>query len=294
MGNSNLVVEVLEGVQDLKHSDAQREKMTIADWYSPADFADQQTDQLSRRENGTGGWFLTHPDYQHWCQHANTTLLCPGIPGSGKSMMVATLVNDLQTQFTDVEDATIAYIYCNFNRQSDQDLRRMLATLIRQLFQERVQLPEYVTELYRTHRDRATRPAIDELKHVLRLLVKLCKRVFIVIDALDECGNDEQQRDRLLEELFFLQQYGGNVNLLATTRFIPDIVRQFSTGAQIEIRADKDDVGIYLTSRMYGLPRFVSQNPQLQADIKRQITNAAKGMLVVSVSPELLLYADIL
>jgi len=189
---SDLVIDVREGVQDLQLSDAQRERTIVADWYSPGDFADQQTDQLSRRQTGTGGWFLARAEYLQWRQQANSTLLCPGKPGSGKSVMVATVVDDLQTCFEASRDVVIAYLYCNFNRQAEQNLCRMLATLIRQLFQEQAQPLDAVTALYKKHRDRATRPSLDEYKNVLRLLVSSYRRVFVVVDALDECGNTEQ------------------------------------------------------------------------------------------------------
>ncbi|KAK5073265.1 hypothetical protein LTR51_005907 [Lithohypha guttulata] len=280
---TDLVINVYEGVQDLQHSDAQRERTIVADWYSSTDFANQQTDQLYQREPGTGRWFLGRSEYQQWRQQVNSTLLCPGIKGSGKSVMIATVINDLQGYFRESKDVVVAYLYCNFNRQAEQDLRSMLATLTRQLFQEKAQLPDAVTALYEKHRDRATRPSVEELKNVLRLLVSSCGCVFVVVDALDECGNTEKQRDNLLDELFSLQKsIHNNIHVLATTRFIPDIVNQFSGRPQLEIRAAEADIQVYLANRMNRLARFVSQDDQLQEEIKRQIVDAAEGMFLLA------------
>lgn len=172
-------------------SEIQREKIIVADWCSPADFASQQTDWLGRRQDGTNGRFLAHVEHQHWHRQTNSTFLCPGLKRSGKSVMVATVIHDLQTYFKARKDVVIAYLYCNYKRQAEQDLRSMLATLVRQLFQERLELPADVRALYQKHRDRATRPSVDELRNLLRFLVTLYKRTFIVIDALDELSNDE-------------------------------------------------------------------------------------------------------
>lgn len=252
---------------------------TVADWYSRADFADQQTDQLSRRQKGTGGWFLASDAYQGWRQQTHGTLLCPGIPGSGKSAMVATVVDDLQTYCQANQDTVVAYLYCNFSRQAEQDLCSILATLTRQLFQERVQLPEAVTALYDKHRDRQTKPTVDELGTVFRLLVQLHSQVYIVIDALDECHNTDRQRDRLLSELFSLQQAKSNhVNILATTRFVPEIEQRFFGHPQIEIRATKSDLEVYLANRMAALADFVSKDSALQEEVKSCIVGAAEGM----------------
>lgn len=262
-----------------RSNDAQCEIITVAGWYSPADFANQQTDQLARRQIGTGGWFLASDAYRQWRQQTSGTLLCPGIPGSGKSAMVAAIVDDLQTYSETNKDIIVAYIYCNFNRQAEQDLRSILATLTRQLFQERVQLPETVSALYNKHRGRQTRPAVDELRTVFRSLVPLYSQVYIVVDALDECHNTDRQRDRFLSELFSLQQFQSNhVNILATTRFVPEIVQRFAGHPHIEIRAHASDLEIYLANRMTTLDDFVLRDSKLQKQITSCIMGAAEGM----------------
>lgn len=191
--------------------------------------------------------------------------------------MVATVVNDLQTCFEARKDVVVAYLYCNFNRQAEQGIDRILATLTRQLIQERVQLPDAVIALYEKHRRRATRPSVEELKQVLQLLVCSYSRIFVVIDALDECENDA--RCDLLDNLTALQNSGSNnMNVLATTRFIPEIVERFSQQPRLEVRANESDIAVYLTSQMNKLAGCVSRNTQLQDAIKSQIINAAEGM----------------
>ena len=155
----------------------------------------------------------------------------------------------------------------------------MLAALIRQLFQEQVQLPVTVKALYDKHRDRQTKPTMEELGTLLQSLVKLHRRVYIVIDALDECQNTSRQRDRLLDEIVSLQHSDGNyVSMLATTRFVPEILERFSRCPQIEISASESDLEIYLADRMTTLADFVAKETGLQEEIKRCIVGAAKGM----------------
>lgn len=45
--------------------------------------------------------------------------------------MVAAVVDDLQTLFEKNKDVAVAYLYCNFNRWAEQNLRSILATLTR-------------------------------------------------------------------------------------------------------------------------------------------------------------------
>jgi hypothetical protein len=89
----------------------------------------------------------------------------------------------------------------------------MLASLARQMFQEQ-HVPEAIEAIYLKHRDRGTRPSVDEMKDLLRLLVQDYARVFIVVDVLDECENKAGSRDQLLNELFnFQAQKAKNINV---------------------------------------------------------------------------------
>lgn len=192
--------------------------------------------------------------------------------------MVATIIDDLRQYFNQDADVVVAYLYCNYNRQSEQDLHQILATIVRQLFQERTLIPDAVTKLYVRHRDRQTRPSIDELKSLLQILVQLHRQVFILVDALDECSIRGRCRDLFLDELFLLQaQTKASVNILATTRFVPDIVDCFSTHPRLEIRAHREDIERYLDTRMPEIA-CARQRPKLQGQIKAKITDSVDGM----------------
>ena len=68
---------------------------TIADWLSKIDYGAQQSDLINRRQEGTGLWLLNSVEFQEWVDRPKSTLFCPGIPGSGKSMMAAIVIDHL-------------------------------------------------------------------------------------------------------------------------------------------------------------------------------------------------------
>lgn len=193
--------------------------------------------------------------------------------------MAATVIDDLRKSFNGSDNVVVAYFYCNFRRQFEQSLEQMLASLVRQVFQEQKQLPAAVKELYQKHRDRQTRPSADELKSLLRFLTGGYYRVFLIIDALDECANVGGSRDKFLHELFALQDQNRKVvNLLATSRFIPEILDPFSSFPRIEVRARSEDIERYLEARMPELCAGVLRNRSLQQEIKREIARLVEGM----------------
>jgi hypothetical protein len=108
-------------------------------------------------------------------------------------------------------------------------------------------------------------------------------RVFIVVDALDECQVSDGCRSRFLSEIFSLQAKCG-INIFATSRFIPEITEKFNGSTSLEIRASNEDVRKYLDGHIFRLPGFVVRNPELQDEIKTEIVRLVDGMYVVSFS----------
>jgi hypothetical protein len=104
-------------------------------------------------------------------------------------------------------------------------------------------------------------------------------RVFIVVDALDEC--QVGCRSRFLSEIFNLQVKCG-ANIFATSRFIPEITEKFNGSTPMEIRANDEDIRKYLEGHMSQLPSFVSRNVDLQEEIVTKIVQAVDGMYVTS------------
>ncbi|KAH6987716.1 hypothetical protein BKA56DRAFT_669332 [Ilyonectria sp. MPI-CAGE-AT-0026] len=257
------------------------ERTLVLNWLSLVDFTSQQTDSIRRHQRGTGQWLLDSQEYKSWYEAENRTLFCPGIPGAGKTILTSVVINDLADRSRDDPSVGLAYLYCNFRREGEQKMENFLASLVRQLSQKQALLPDPVKYIYQRHKDEGTRPSVGELSKAFKLVTDMYSRVFVVVDALDECQRADGSRGKLLSELFALQASQG-VNIFATSRFIPEIVDEFSEGVSLEIRASPEDVLTYLNGNMSRLPRFVLQNQTLQDEIKTKIVEAADGMFLLA------------
>ena len=258
-----------------------KEDLQVLEWITPVDYGRQHSDFLRRRQPGTGQWLLDSAEYQDWLKTSEQILFCPGIPGAGKTILTSIVVNDLTTSFQNDSSIGIAYLYCNFRRQDEQKVDDLVASLLKQLSQERSSLPDSVKDLYNRHKAKQTRPSLEEISRALHSVVAMYSRVFIVVDALDECQVSDGCRTKFLTEIFNLQNRYGT-NTLATSRFIPEIVDLFKGTVSLEIRASSEDVERYLEGHIGQLPSFVQQNRQLQEDIKIGISDAVDGMYVPS------------
>jgi hypothetical protein len=261
--------------QEQKNQQRQQERRVILDWLTPIDYFSQQSDFISRRQEGTGQWLLDSDEFQRWSNGSKQTLFCPGIPGAGKTMIISIAVEHLQNLFRNDASVGIAYVYCNFRRQQEKPAD-LLASLLKQLIERRPSVPESITTLYKRHNDERTRPSFDEISKALHSTVADYSRTFIITDALDEFQISEGGRKTLISEMFKLQAMTG-ANLFATSRFNNEITKQFKEALSLEIRATDEDVQGYLDGRMPLLQSDILDN-DIRDMIRRKIVKAVDGM----------------
>lgn len=254
------------------------EHRRLLGWISTTDYPAQQSDIIKCRQEGTGQWFLDAPEVAKWLSEAKGTLFCPGIPGAGKTMVAAIAIDHLLKSVHNSSHG-VAYIYCNYKAQDEQDASSMLAAILKQLVQVRPSIVEPVERLHKQHANRGTRPSLDEMFGALRDVVASYSTIYIVIDALDECRDIDGTRRQLLARLQELQTR-MDVHLLVTSRFIPEIMDAFREALRLEVRASSEDVKRFVAGKMYQLPKCIQRNLALQKMVQKKIVEAVDGMYV--------------
>jgi hypothetical protein len=219
---------------------------------------------------------LDSPEFQTWLKTVKQTLFCPGIPGAGKTILTSIVIEDLITRFHDDPSIGIAFVYCNFRPQHKQKAEDLLASLLKQLAQGQ-SLPDRIMSLHNKHKDKGTQPLFNELSGTLYVVAAMYSRVFIIVDALDECQESDNCRTKFLSEIFNLQAKSG-ASLFVTSRFIPEVTEKFKGCPSREILASDEDVRRYLDGHMSPRRAFLRENSELQDEIKTKIVKATKGM----------------
>lgn len=211
-----------------------------------------------------------------WLNSTRQTLLCTGMPGAGKTVMVSIVVDHLQTSFATQSDIGIAYVYCSFERQEEQKTHHLLASLLKQLVQQRSKIPQCVEQLYdHSYRRKQHRPTTEDLMDALQTVVRSFTKTFLVLDALDECHL--LQDKKFLKELFDLRDR-TSTNLFVTSRRVVDIEDKVRQWTILDIRARAEDVTKFVDARMEELEDFVQDRPDLQENVRKSIIQAADGM----------------
>ncbi|KAF1994164.1 ankyrin repeat protein, partial [Amniculicola lignicola CBS 123094] len=258
------------------------ERQTILEWPAPGDFVSQQSDYFHRKQPGTGKWLFDSAAFQQWLETKNETILCTGIPGAGKTILASSVINSLQARFEGDDQVGVVYVYFDFRRQAEHDEINILSNVLRQLSQERTTIPDVLQALYRCHVKSQKRPTLADVTKSLQSVSTSFSRIFIIVDALDECQAIGNCRMNFLSAIFELQRICG-LNLFVTSRPIPDITGNFRNNLSLEIRGDKEDMRKYVESHISSLPRFVRDSDELQDLIATQIVEASDGMFLLAV-----------
>jgi Cdc6-like AAA superfamily ATPase len=273
------MTDVQDGVEELLSVHHNKEHQKIFEWLTPIDYAPQQKDYISIRQPGTCHWFLNSDQYLSWLKSDKGTLFSPGVPGAGKTIMSATVIDDLlYTRYRDDANVGISYLYCDFRRQYEQKAQDLVANLLKQLAQKQATIPECVQAIYDKYNEKPRRPSLDELSEALNAVSSLYSKVFIIVDALDECQTADGCRATFLSKIFRLQAK-TNTNIFATSRYIPEVEESFYQSASLEISAKDEDVRAYLDSHVARLPSFVL-SLGLQNEMKATIPKLCDGMCV--------------
>ncbi|KAL2830159.1 hypothetical protein BJY01DRAFT_261001 [Aspergillus pseudoustus] len=238
------VKDVLDQVADAVLK-TQKDTSEILDWLTLTDYDPQQTDHLRRRGPNTGQWLLSSAKYTHWVETAGQILF----------FMTAIAVDNLHHRLYQKQNLGIVYIYCSYRRQEEQTFQALLLRLLKQLIRQRPSPLQEILERYEGYRQRQAQPELSETVNDIHMLSSLYIRLFILVDALDEYQTANNCRTKFINELLGLQSQ-HKANILATSRFIDDVTEKFQHATMLEIRANPEDIGIFLAANMANLPAF--------------------------------------
>ncbi|KAL8787605.1 MAG: hypothetical protein Q9195_007693 [Heterodermia aff. obscurata] len=251
----------------------------ILTWLSPITFGARQQDIIRARTENTGIWLLESTKFHSWKSGSNKVLWCHGIPGAGKTVLAAIVVDYLQRMRHDKVSA-VAYIYCNYKERAQQTPNDLISSLVRHLVEQERSVPSDLVSLYQRHTRSNTRPSNSELQ---RLLVSTASRFpsfFIVIDALDECS--ETSRSALGSSLPSILP---GAQILYTSRRLNDIERIFEGCHRLEIRASDSDIRRYIFDRILHEPRLarhIEADSNLKEVISDVIVRKSDGMFLLA------------
>ncbi|KAJ7576518.1 ankyrin repeat-containing domain protein [Mycena floridula] len=277
-------VERLHEREDNNKHAKQRGK--FLQWISQLDFHSIQESTLSKRTEGTGIWLLRNPQFLDWMEGKTKLLWCSGGPGVGKTILASVIIDHLGSPAT--PDNIVIYIYCQYDKTDEQTPNKLLGSILKQLMEHCSAIPAHLLSLYNNHSQRKTLPTFAELMGTLRTELESHSRIYLIIDALDECADTVRQ-------LFISNQFGpiGTIrslteshplSVLVTSRDITTIAQEFTNEAHIDVRAHDEDILSYISYRIEHekwLKTIVKEDAVLKKEIVTKVTEKAAGMFLL-------------
>ncbi|KAJ6106657.1 hypothetical protein N7512_010174 [Penicillium capsulatum] len=152
------------------------------------------------RKTGNTHLFRDCPDYNAWKASLKpSTLVYTGKLGSGKSVMLANMVDDLHL-FASGTNITVAFFFVRHDVSESLETQTIIGSIVQQLLSPFLDLTMADQVLATTSR----MEPFERMVQLLKAVLKSEHKAFVVIDGLDELKT--YQREKLLRDLHLLQR----------------------------------------------------------------------------------------
>lgn len=234
------------------------------------------------RKTGNTHLFRDCPHYKSWKSHAGPgTLVYTGKLGSGKSVMLANIVDDLHL-FALGTKITVAFFFVRHDVHETLEARTLIGSIVQQLLSPFLDLTVAAEVL-------ATTSQMDPFEQMLLILKAVLKgdfKAFVVIDGLDELKRHD--RERILRELHILQQ-PFELSLCFSFRQEPKIpldvglLRSFNNATIVSIPENTLEIKSFIIEeldRRLESRRLIVRDPLLPLEIRDALINGSQGMFL--------------
>ncbi|EED17209.1 tankyrase, putative [Talaromyces stipitatus ATCC 10500] len=292
--NNRTLVEKTERVEKLLLSlivfagrEAASERDNVLEKLSTHSFHEKQRDTFEKHSEATGQWLLESTEFQQWFNgNQSSVLWCYGIPGAGKSVFTSIAVNYVNDA-THAAKAAVVYLYIDHKNPTTHSEFQLLANICRQLAEQIYPIPSTVRDFLEKNAVRKRNPSEDEWVSLIVRLCSLFAKVYLFVDALDECP--ERNRHKFLHSMKKLE---GSVRFFFTSRPHIDDLAHFTNLTRVEISASGSDIETYLELEIMSdtrLCKLLAKDWGLKDSIIQLVKSNAAGMfLLASLQMELL------
>ncbi|KAK2609594.1 hypothetical protein N8I77_003090 [Diaporthe amygdali] len=258
--------------------DSAREE--ILDYFLPYNPQQNYEMSLSLRHPRTGLWLTRRPEFQTWLAHPDSALWLSGIPGAGKTVLAGTIIEEALKRST--EDVATAFFFCDYKNGNTQTTDNVLSALASQLAIQKEESYAHLERYYQElHPQRALerRPDVSGLQRILKDMVKSFDHVYLIVDGLDECGDNT---NNVIDDILDILGCSDNISTAFLSRDednIRDRLEEDFSG--VEIAAHTEDITEYVTSEIekrIGNKSLRIDDLSLKDEILERLVEGAKGM----------------
>ncbi|KAK2611959.1 hypothetical protein QQS21_002065 [Conoideocrella luteorostrata] len=258
---------------------------------NPEDILSDIQRQKGERVGNTCEWILKQEKFSSWSAGKESRLLrIIGSPGIGKTMISMFLVQELKKKVERSPGKAFAFFFCDDKDQDRKTPIAILRSFIWQLLLQRIELFQHVQPDFEKHKnDRVFQDLFNDYSALWRIfqniiMDKRIGKVFILIDALDEC--EISTRHILLRSIKKLCQplpiaTTENLKFLITCRpdidDIEDELRSVGLGLRIDSADINNDLSEYIDTKVDELSRTKNYTTRIKNKVRDTLKREAGG-----------------
>ncbi|CAH0058168.1 unnamed protein product [Clonostachys solani] len=250
----------------------------IRSWLKPTKYNAENGEFRKHQRShlaGTGDWIRQTASYTEWHDSDGQGMLwIKGIPGSGKSVVAASLIERLS------QEEQVPTLFFFFRQIIDAN-HAPVALLRDWLDQVLSYSPPLQTRLKKEYIDKnrgIDDMSMNDMWGELKLALGTLPKVFCVVDALDEMdkGNDE-----FLKALADLGRWRpSNVKIIVTSRPVPAVERPLQQIPMLHIRLDEGHVDVDIATYVDYCLKNSSIPENHRGEIKKAVPGRANGLFL--------------
>ncbi|OJD13832.1 hypothetical protein AJ78_05755 [Emergomyces pasteurianus Ep9510] len=278
-----VLYELQRALQDDREERRSREATErwreVSQWLCGFSFQAIHDRASSEYSSGTSVWVMNSEQLRGWLLGEHRLLWIHGIPGSGKTILMSTILNQCLLPKAS-EKNVVAYYYCDFRNHDSCRPESVVGAIILQICQVLSPLPTDVVDSFARHigKDGKTAPpSLEELGVLLGQVLPLVPNVTIAVDALDEC-HEKGTLVKILKDLS--SSSSSAVKVITSSRREVDIARFLKDQPSISTQSKgaDEDIHRYIRSTIKLRPRLLKLSQALQEHIVETLTKGAGGM----------------
>jgi ankyrin repeat protein len=268
-----------EVIDQLEASLSPEELARVQAWLEPTDFEAQSSEfhrHLSSQAPGTGLWICETSKYQQWENSSeHGSLWIKGVPGAGKSVIAASMIQHLQKS----EGTPILYFFFRYIISANRRPRSLVRDFLAQLLPHSVRLQATLQPLITSPLDDFSDERLWE--HLLAGL-SYVNKAYCVVDALDEM--ELLPKDGFLNRLNTLATFRpAALKLLMTSRPKQHLQSTLRHASIVHISLEDDlvgkDISLFLSYRLKILLPY-DENHELRSSLVDAISERSNGLFL--------------
>ncbi|KAI1121257.1 hypothetical protein F5Y10DRAFT_256692 [Nemania abortiva] len=275
------VKQGVENLQMLTRVEVDAERQRILDFFLKVNPQPNLDTSIKLRHPGTGNWLIESAQFQQWIESTGSIWLS-GIPGSGKTVLAGAVIQKALEKGKSSPKIGVAFFFCDYKDPKAIVLSNILAAIASQLARQNEQAFGELKERFESLHPKdglAKDPSSDVLQDCLEEMFQYFDQIILVVDGLDECGDNTDEVTRALANI---ADYSTNVTMALASRDEYNIELKLQENfTRITIGAHKEDILLYVGSEIDKRMedgRLRITNVTLKDEILTTLSNEADGM----------------